>query len=216
MDKINKFIELTNLDPVITDRDIDSIINQAQEYDFQAICIPPFWVKKATRELNDWEISVATTVGFPYGYNMAETKMEEIKNALNNGAVELDIVFNYSAFKSQMTWPKIELSRFAEVIHQKEGLFKLVIDTSILNEEEMEEIALVGKDAGVDYITISTGLSGDPINIKHVQLLHNLVSPKVGIKALSEINSYEQAKLFISSGVDRLGITDGIKIMQIS
>ena len=116
--QINRFIEHTNLKAVIIDRDVDQLIADAKAYDFAGICVPPFWVKKASRELKSTPIQLVTVIGFPLGYQMTETKMAEIKTAIDTGANELDIVMNVSSFKTGLPWTKIELAKCATVIHE--------------------------------------------------------------------------------------------------
>ena len=109
--EINRYIEQTNLKPDLTDRDIDTLVAQAKEYEFVGICLPPFWVKQAARELGDSDTQLVTVIGFPLGYQRTESKLIESDKAIEDGANELDIVMNISAFKSGMQRVKIELAK---------------------------------------------------------------------------------------------------------
>lgn len=96
------YIEHTNLSPGITINEIDKLVHEAGEYGFVGVCVPPFWVERARREIGNLEVKLVTVAGFPLGYNMTETKVEEIRRAIDNGADEIDVVWNVSAFKSRM------------------------------------------------------------------------------------------------------------------
>ena len=211
---LNKYIEHTNLSPTITDRDIDQLVGEALEYAFYAVCVPPFWVKKAKRELGSADVKLVTVVGYPYGYNMAETKLEEIKKAMDDGADELDVMLNLSAFKSGMSWPKIEISKFAQLIHQKESIIKIIIETGYLDEEEIKSACKVCKNGGADFVVTSTDIGPEGANIKHLGLMKEVLSPQVGVKVSGGIESYEQSKVYLESGVDRIGTIFGLKIMN--
>jgi len=211
---LNKYIEHTNLSPTITDRDIDQLVGEALEHAFYAVCVPPFWVKKTNRELKSSEVKVVTVVGYPYGYSMAETKIREIEKALENGADELDAMMNLSAFKSGMSWTKIEISKFAQLIHQKEAIIKIIIETGYLDEEEIKSACKVCKNGGADFVVTSTDIGPEGANIKHLGLMKEVLSPQVGVKVSGGIESYEQCKVYLESGVDRIGTSFGVKIMN--
>ena len=104
-------IEHTNLSPTLTTEDIDRLVEEARQHGFFGICIPPFWVKRAQREIGKSGIALVTVAGFPLGYNMTETKLDEMKRAIDNGADELDVVWNVSAFKTGIPWTKIEIAK---------------------------------------------------------------------------------------------------------
>ena len=118
---IADFIEQTNLNPTLTSRDVDLLVEEAKTYRFKAICVPPFWVKKAKRDLPENIISVVTVAGFPLGYSLTETKLSEINSALDDGADEIDVVWNITAFKSKMPWAKIEIAKCSHLVHTKKN-----------------------------------------------------------------------------------------------
>ena len=130
--QLNRFIEHTSLKPTLTTKDIDKLVEEAIEYEFLGVCVPTFWVKKAKREVSKQGIQLVTVIGFPLGYQMTENKLNEIKLAIDNGANELDIVMNISAFKSGMPWVKTELAKCAQLIHDNDCLMKVIIETAYL------------------------------------------------------------------------------------
>jgi len=129
MQNINRFIEHTNLKPTITGKDVDQLIKEAKEHQFVGVCVPPFWVKRASREIGESDIQLVTVAGFPLGYNMTETKVEEIKLALRDGADEIDLVMNVSAIKDGMPWPKIEFAKCSKLVHDEYKILKVIIDS---------------------------------------------------------------------------------------
>lgn len=214
MGKINDYIEQTNLKPTITDKEVYALVEEAKEYHFLGICVPPFWVKKAKRELGDSTTNLVTVVGFPLGYNITETKIEEIKRALNDGANELDLVMNISAFKANMPWVKIEIAKCANLAHNHNAILKVIIETAFLNDDEIKRACLIAQHAGADFLKTSTGFASSGAQISHVKLMRQILSPEVGIKASGGIKNLEQVKAFIEAGADRIGTSAGVEIMR--
>ena len=214
MEDIQRFIEQTNLRPTLTDKEIDQLVEQAGKYNFAGICVPPFWVKKAKREIGMENIRLVTVIGFPLGYQMTESKVHEMEIAIANGADELDMVMNISAFKSKMPWVKIEIAKCARLAHDNEKLLKVIIETAYLDKHEMINAAKLCQDAGVDYVKTSTGFATGGASVEDVRLLREKLSDHIGIKASGGIKTLEQASLLIGAGADRIGTSSGIKIME--
>ncbi|WP_422362010.1 deoxyribose-phosphate aldolase [Reichenbachiella sp.] len=210
----NRYIEHTNLNTDLIDRDIDRLVAEAKSHQFQGVCIPPFWVKKASRELKDTEIQLVTVIGFPLGYQRTESKIKEIELAIEDGADELDLVMNVSAFKSGMNWPKIEMAKAAKLAHENNKLLKLIVETALLSTEELAKVCKIVSDAGVDFIKTSTGFSSRGANTRDVEIMKENVSANVGIKASGGIKSYEQLKELVVVGAERIGTSSGVAIMK--
>src|SRR5688572_15682832 len=132
------YIEHTNLKPTVTIGDIDRLVQEAKELSFLGICVPPFWVKRARREIGSEKIILVTVAGFPLGYNMTETKLDEMKRAIDNGADEIDVVWNVSAFKTGLPWTKIGIAKCAHLAHKEEKLLKVILETAYLSDTEIE------------------------------------------------------------------------------
>lgn len=212
--KLNRFIEQTMLKPTMTAKDVDQLVEEAIEHEFLGICVPTFWVKKAKRESRGHGIQLVTVIGFPLGYQMTENKLDEIKLAIDNGANELDIVMNVSAFKSGMSWVKTELARFAQIIHENDCLMKVIIETAYLNNEEIVLASKMCQDAGSDFVKTSTGFAPEGAKAEHVKLIRSAINSNVGVKASGGIRDYASAIAMIEAGADRLGVSAGVKIMQ--
>lgn len=214
MKNIQRYIEQTVLKPQVTDEDIEKLVSEAKEHGFVGICVPPFWVKKAKREIGDYDIQLVTVIGFPLGYNMTETKVFETEQAIKNGADEIDVVWSITSFKTGMNWPKIELAKLASVCHEQEKILKVIIETAYLSDEEVVEACKICADAGVDYVKTSTGFAPEGAQIQHIKLMRENLPSNVGIKASGGIKSYAQAVAMIEAGADRIGTSSGVQIVE--
>jgi len=211
---LNRFIEHTALKPTLTDKDIDQLVEEAIEHEFLGVCVPTFWVRKANREVKNHGIQLITVVGFPLGYQMTENKLDEIKLAIKNGANELDIVMNVSAFKSGMPWVKTELAKCAQLIHENDCLMKVIIETAYLSDEEIVSASVMCQDAGTDFVKTSTGFAPAGAKVEHIKLMRSTIHSNVGVKASGGIRDLETAVKMIEAGADRLGVSAGVSIMS--
>lgn len=214
MKNIERYIEQTILKAQTVDSDIENLVKEAIQYGFVGICVPPFWVKKAKREIGDANIQLVTVVGFPLGYNLTETKISETEQLINLGADEIDVVWSLTAFKAGMNWPKIELSRIADICHQNERIIKVIIETAYLSEEEIVQACGICAEAGADYVKTSTGFAPEGAKEKHIRLMRANLPSSIGIKASGGIKTYEQALGLIQAGADRIGTSSGVQIVQ--
>jgi deoxyribose-phosphate aldolase len=208
-----QYIEHTNLSPTLTIRDIDTLVDEARQFGFLGVCVPPFWVKRAQREIGKEKILLVTVAGFPLGYNMTETKLDEIKRAIDNGADEVDVVWNVTSFKTGIPWTKIEIAKCSKVTHDHQKLLKVIIETAYLSDDEIIEACKLCTDAGVDFVKTSTGFATAGAKVEHVKLMRNVLPKQVGIKASGGIKTSEQARAMVEAGADRLGTSSGIKII---
>ncbi|MEQ9414329.1 MAG: deoxyribose-phosphate aldolase [Cyclobacteriaceae bacterium] len=211
---IASVIEHTNLTPTITIKDIDRLAEEAITFNMFGICVPPFWVKRAKRELGNKNISLISVVGFPFGYQMTETKLDEALRALDNGADEIDWVWNISSFKSGLPWTKIELAKASKSIHDQQKILKVIIETSYLSDEELVEACKICNDAGADFVKTSTGFAKKGATIERVQLMRKSLPATVGIKAAGGIKTLAQAKQLLDAGAERIGTSSGVSIVK--
>ena len=208
------YIEHTNLSPTITIKDIDQLVVDAKQFHFFGICVPPFWVKRAEREIGNEPIALVTVAGFPLGYNMTETKLDEIKRAIDNGADEVDVVWNISSFKTGIPWTKIDIAKCAKLTHDHQKILKVIIETACLTDSEIETACKICADAGADFVKTSTGFAGAGAKVEHIQLMRSVLPKDVRIKASGGIKTAEQAINLIKAGADRIGTSSGVKIVQ--
>jgi deoxyribose-phosphate aldolase len=207
-------IEHTNLRPTVTIQQIDQLVAEASEYKFFGVCVPPFWVKRAKREIGSSNIALITVVGFPFGYNLTETKIDEAKRAIDNGADEIDWVWNISSFKSDFPWTKIELAKASKFIHDQNKILKFIIETSYLSDEEIALACKICEDSGADYVKTSTGFSDAGATTAHILMIRKLLSIAVGIKASGGIKTSEQVLNLLQAGADRIGTSSSVSIIQ--
>lgn len=208
------YIEHTNLNPTVTINDIDQLVVDAKQFHFLGICVPPFWVKRAKREIGSEPVALVTVAGFPLGHNMTETKLDEIKRAIDNGADEVDVVWNISSFKTGIPWTKIDIAKCAKLTHDHQKILKVIIETAYLTDSEIETACKICADAGADFVKTSTGFAGEGAKAEHIQLMRSVLPKDVRIKASGGIKTAEQAINLIKAGADRIGTSSGVKIVQ--
>jgi deoxyribose-phosphate aldolase len=211
---IARYIEHTNLSPALTGEDIDRLVAEAKQYNLLGVCVPPFWVKRAKREIGESKVVLVTVAGFPLGYNMTETKLDEIQRAIDNGADEIDVVWNISSFKSGLPWTKIEIAKCGKLVHDYQKLLKVIIETAYLSDKEILEASKLCADAGADFVKTSTGFASAGAKAEHINIMRNAVPPHVGVKASGGIKTLEQAMRMIEAGANRIGTSSGVSIVN--
>jgi deoxyribose-phosphate aldolase len=214
MRNIQNYIEHTNLKPTITSNDIEMLLNEAQENNIFGICVPPFWVKKAKRDIGKLGIQLVTVIGFPLGYQMSQTKEAEAEQAIKDGADELDMVLNISAVKSEMMWPKIEVAKMSKLAHESNKILKVIIETAYLTDKEILDACKICADAGADFVKTSTGFANEGAKVEHIKIMRSCLPEHVGIKASGGIKTYQQALELIEAGAERIGTSSGPVICQ--
>jgi len=211
---IARYIEHTNLNPTLTISDIDRVVEEAKRFNFLGVCVQPFWVKRAKREIGNENILLVTVAGFPLGYSMTETKLDEIKRGIDNGADEVDVVWNLSSFKTNLPWTKIEIAKCSKLTHDHQKLLKVIIETAYLSDDEIVTACKMCADAGVDFVKTSTGFAGAGAKEEHIELMKAVLPTSVGIKASGGIKTYEQIVQLIGAGASRIGTSSGVKIIE--
>jgi deoxyribose-phosphate aldolase len=212
--EIASCIEHTNLSPTLTIGDIDRLVSEAIEHNFLGVCVPPFWVKRASREIGKEKIALISVAGFPFGYGMTETKLDEISRAIDNGADEMDVVWNISSFKTGLPWTKIEIARCSLLTHDHQKLLKVIIETSYLSDPEIEEACKICADAGADFVKTSTGFAPGGATVEHIALMRKSLPQHVGIKASGGIKTLSRAQALIEAGAQRIGTSSGVSIVK--
>ena len=214
MKNIHRYIEHTNLKATLNHNDIDQLVIDAKAHNFLGICVPPFWVKKAKRDIGESDIQLVTVIGFPLGYNITKTKLVEMEKAIADGADEMDLVLNISALKSDMNWPKVEIAKCSKLAHEHEKILKVIIETAYLSDEEIIRMCKWCAEAGADFVKTSTGFAPEGAKVEHIELMRENLPSNVGIKAYGEINNYVDAVELINAGADRIGTNSGVEIVK--
>ena len=212
--ELHRYLEYTKLSATLTYAEVEQMVQATKQRNFFGICVPPFWVKKVHRDLGDTDIQLVTVIGFPLGCQMTETKVQEMELAIRNGASELDMVMNVSAFKSGMPWVKIEIAKCASLAHEHGCLLKVIIETAYLRDEEIIAACKICADAGADFVKTSTGFTPTGATLHHVQLMRETLPSNVGIKASGGIRTAHQAIQLIEAGADRIGASAAIEMIS--
>mgnify|MGYP000923379076 FL=1 len=211
--KLNKYIDHTLLKPDASQEQIETLIEEAKKYDFASVCVNPTWVNFAAQALKTTDVKVCTVIGFPLGANTPELKAFETSDAIQNGANEVDMVINIGALKSQ-NFDLVEKDIRAVVEAAKGTLVKVIIETSLLTDDEKVKACQIAQKAGADFVKTSTGFSTGGATVADVALMRKTVGPDMGVKASGGARSYEDALAFIKAGATRIGASSGVAIME--
>ncbi|MBS0736078.1 deoxyribose-phosphate aldolase [Streptococcus suis] len=211
--KLNKYIDHTILKPETTQEQVEKILAEAKEYDFASVCVNPTWVALAAKSLKDSDVKVCTVIGFPLGANTPAVKAFETKDAISNGADEIDMVINIGALKTGNYDLVLEDIK-AVVAASGDKLVKVIIEACLLTDDEKVKACQLSQEAGADYVKTSTGFSTGGATVADVALMRKTVGPDMGVKASGGARSYEDAIAFIEAGASRIGASSGVAIMN--
>ncbi|HEL1705719.1 deoxyribose-phosphate aldolase [Streptococcus suis] len=211
--KLNKYIDHTILKPETTQEQVEKILAEAKEYDFASVCVNPTWVALAAESLKDSDVKVCTVIGFPLGANTPAVKAFETKDAISNGADEIDMVINIGALKTGNYDLVLEDIK-AVVAASGDKLVKVIIEACLLTDDEKVKACQLSQEAGADYVKTSTGFSTGGATVADVALMRKTVGPDMGVKASGGARSYEDAIVFIEAGASRIGASSGVAIMN--
>lgn len=205
-------VDHTLLAQTATWAEIKQICDDAVAYGTASVCIPPSYVKKTHEYLGD-KMEVCTVIGFPNGYNTTAVKEFEVKDAIANGADEIDMVINLGWVKDkQFDLIEQEIRTLKSACGNK--ILKVIIETCLLTDEEKMKMCEIVTAAGADYIKTSTGFSTKGATFEDIKLFAEHVGREVKIKAAGGIASFEDAEKFISLGADRLGTSRIVKLAK--
>ncbi|PLS15183.1 deoxyribose-phosphate aldolase [Bacillus sp. M6-12] len=207
-------IDHTLLKAEATSDQIRTLCEEAKEYHFASVCVNPTWVKLAAELLHGTDVKVCTVIGFPLGANTPETKAFETANAIENGAQEVDMVINIGALKEKND-ELVERDIRAVVDAAKgKALTKVIIETSLLTDEEKERASQLSVKAGTDFVKTSTGFSTGGATVEDVKLMRKTVGPDIGVKASGGVRNTEDARKIIEAGATRIGASAGVAIIK--
>lgn len=210
---IAKIIDHTLLNPTATADQIIQVCAQAKEYQFASVCIQPYWVPLAERELRNSNVEVCTVIGFPLGMNTKEVKAYEAVQAIENGATEIDMVINRGALKSGDV-KEVEEDIKAVVSAAQGELVKVILETGSLTDREIVQACQLVVSAGAQFVKTSTGFGQGGATLEAVELMRKTVGNNIGVKASGGVRDLETAKAMVLAGANRLGTSSGVAIMQ--
>ena len=205
-------VDHTLLSQTATWEEIRQILDDGIKYGCASACIPACYVKQAA-EYVDGKLPICTVIGFPNGYMTTKAKEFETKDALENGASEIDMVINIGWLKDKK-YDLIENEIRALKAVCKDKILKVIIETCFLTDEEKIKMCEIVTNAGADYIKTSTGFGGAGATFDDIKLFSKHIGPNVKMKAAGGISSMEDAEKFLELGADRLGTSRIIKIVK--
>ncbi len=210
--KVLGIVDHTLLGVAATWEEIKVILDDAMKYETASACIPASYVKEAAKYVNG-KLPICTVIGFPNGYSTTATKVFETKDAITNGADEIDMVINVGALKNKRyQYIEDEIRAIHEACDGK--ILKVIIETCLLTEEEKIKMCEIVTKAGAEFIKTSTGFSTGGATFDDVALMKKKIGPDVKVKAAGGISSFDDAEKFMSLGADRLGTSRLIKIVK--
>ena len=230
--EIAKYIDHTLLAPQATINQIVRLCQEAIRYDFASVCVNPSFVKVAASELVDTDVKVCTVIGFPLGANTSQVKAFEARQAILEGASEVDMVINigaakddrYSAVGSDIS-EVVKASRKAGEETGRDIIIKVILETCFLTDEEIENCCLCAKKAGADFVKTSTGFANpkgidgqllpNGASVHHIKLMRKVVGSDMGVKASGGIRSISMVKDLIEAGANRIGTSSGTHIIEV-
>lgn len=211
--ELNKYIDHTNLKQDMSEQDLIKLVNEAKEYDFFSICINPCWVKQASELLAGSNTKVCSVIGFPLGANTTNIKVLEAKEAIENGASEIDMVINVSKLKDKdYEYVYNEIKKIKEAIGN--NVLKVIIEACLLTNEEKTIACQIIMKAGANFVKTSTGMSTGGATVEDVKLFKKVVGDNTLIKAAGGVRTYEDAISMIEAGANRIGTSGGVKIVN--
>lgn len=209
------YIDHTLLKADASEAEIENLCNEAKQYGFAAVCVPPYFVRKCKQWLRDSNVKIATVVGFPLGYAHTPAKVEEARRAIDEGANEIDMVINIIALKANdLNYLRNELTSAATIVQLRGGKLKVILETGLLTKEEMSTACKLCADLNVDFVKTSTGFIEKGATVEDVEFLRANLPKTVKIKASGGIRTKEDAEALIKAGADRIGTSKGVALVQ--
>jgi deoxyribose-phosphate aldolase len=206
-------IDHTLLKAEATSDQIAKICEEAKQYGFASVCVNPTWVKFAAEKLEGAQSVVCTVIGFPLGANTSAVKAFETKDAIANGAGEIDMVINIGALKEGNF--DLVCEDIKAVVDAANGtLVKVIIESCLLTDEEKVKACELSVEAGADFVKTSTGFSTGGATAADIALMRKTVGPEIGVKASGGVRSLEDMMLMIENGATRIGASSGVAIMN--
>lgn len=210
---ISRLIDHTLLKPEATREQILKLCEEARANHFFSVCINPFNVHYATAYLKGSDVNICTVIGFPLGANATDTKVFETKQAIKDGATEIDMVVNIGAVKNK-DWDYVFQDIKAVVNAAEKKIVKVILETCLLNDVEKIKVCELSSQAGAHFVKTSTGFSSGGATLADVELMKRNILPHMEVKASGGVRDLETAKAFIAAGATRLGTSSGIAIIN--
>lgn len=211
--KMNKYFDHTLLAANATRSEVEQLCKEAKEYDFMSVCVNPYFVPLAKKELAGSNVKVCTVIGFPLGQMSTKAKVFEANDAVKMGADEVDMVINVSALKDQdYDYVRNEIHEIKEACEGK--LLKAILECCYLSKEEIKKASELAKEAGADFVKTSTGFGKGGAKAEDVKIMRETVGSDMGVKAAGGIHTLADFKAMVDAGANRIGCSHSIQIME--
>ena len=211
---VNSYIDHTLLKADANKEQILSLIDEAKKYEFASVCVNPTWVKTAAELLKDSSVKVCTVIGFPLGASTSAVKAFEAKDAISNGADEIDMVINIAMLKDkEYDYVENEIHQIVEAAKDK-AIVKVIIETCLLTDEEKIKACELSQKAGADFVKTSTGFSTGGATVHDIALMRKTVGAEMGVKASGGVHTHEEALAMVEAGATRIGASAGVKLLK--
>ena len=211
--EINRYIDHTTLKAMVQKDEIKKLCDEAKEYKFYSVCVNGANVPFAYSQVKDSDVKVAATVGFPLGAMSTEVKVFEAKNAIENGASEIDMVINVGALKDkEYEYVEKEISEIKKAIGN--NILKVIIETCYLTDDEKIKACELSVASKADFVKTSTGFGTGGATFEDVKLMKEVVGNKAQVKASGGVKNFKTVKKYIELGATRLGTSSGIEIIK--
>lgn len=212
--KLASMIDHTILKPEAGKEQVETICREAREYGFASVCVNSSYVPLCAELLRDTEVKVCTVIGFPLGAMSTAAKAAEARQAIFDGAEELDMVIHIGMLKDgNNEYVEQDIHSVVEEARGKAAV-KVIIETCLLSEEEKVRACMLAKKAGADYVKTSTGFSTGGATAEDIALMKNTVGKDMKVKASGGIRTREKAEEMRKAGADRIGTSSGIRIVE--
>mgnify|MGYP000846409495 FL=1 len=212
--ELAKYIDHTLLRTDAQRADVAKLIEEAKAYHFASVCVSPIWVSYVSEALRDTGIKTCTVIGFPQGATPSAVKAFETKQAVADGADEVDMVIAIGRLKDgDDAYVKADIEAVVRAAGGK-ALTKVIIETCLLTDEEKRRACLLAKEAGADFVKTSTGFAAGGATAADVRLMRESVGEAMGVKAAGGIRSRADAEAMLAAGATRLGTSSGVKIVE--
>lgn len=214
--EVARIIDHTLLKPDATREQIERLCAEARRYRFKSVCVNPTWVPLCVALLAETpEVLVCTVIGFPLGANTPEAKSYEAQQAIRIGAREVDMVMNAGALKSgDRELVERDIRAVVETAHAAGALCKVILETGLLSNDEIEMACRVAQAAGADFVKTSTGFGPGGATVEHIALMRRTVGPQMGVKASGGVRTFEDVQALVAAGATRIGASAGVRIVE--
>lgn len=215
LNELERLIDHTNLHAYASDNDMKKLCDEAKDYHFRMVAINQVQSKVCYNQLKDTDIDIGAAISFPLGQTTIESKLFDTKNAIENGANEIDYVINITEVKNNnFDYIKKEMSDIVKLCHDNSVLIKVIFENTYLTKDEIKHVAQIAKEVKPDFIKTSTGFGPSGAKVEDVKLMKDTVGDTVSVKAAGGIRNSDDFLAMIAAGADRIGTSSGVKIID--